>query len=481
MCRFFKFSISIFMILFSNSISFSESITLVDYLSKSIQLHPLSQKNHLSYLAQLEGLKSVDGLEDWNLFTNVSLAKGLDSQFSSAFNPDGRTTSLSAGASKLFSKSGSRFSVGPSYQSVKNYPEIFSGVDIDDTHSFSFDLSVTQPLLRNAMGKIDRYPLQLKAYEETLAELKYKEDQEALILQLTRQYLEWKLSYTTLQFLEAQFQKASQQQDSISLQYRRGAVEKLDLVLAKQNVKNREVLRLQEQQRFNAITRNLSTYYGDLMGVTPNLKVDSIPYKPYEWANDYISKDSRFEQLLSIEKEMQETTVKYTENSSASTLDLVASTSLKNTDNSLGDITGDPLKNNVITVGITYSKFVKNTAALATEKSAKLQLESLEKSHTNQRENMKTVLVTLYDDLEKLDEMIVSVIELSLLNQEAESLEVEAYNQGRRNSFNTILEAQNRSLGTYIQHASLSFQRAQIKSQVAGLLDLYTTKENTND
>ncbi|RAP34943.1 hypothetical protein DID80_06985 [Candidatus Marinamargulisbacteria bacterium SCGC AAA071-K20] len=450
----------------------SKNITLEQYLSKSLKNHSLSKSNYLTYMAELKKLDGVKGIEDWNLYTNASYTKGLGSQFSSAFNTHGKTTILSSEASKLLVKTGTRFNVSPTYQSYKNYPEVFPGFTIDDTSTFSLDLTITQPLLRNAMGEIDKYPLQLKDFQASLLEIKYNEDQEALTMRLTTLYLQWKLSYTTLQFLDTQLQKANLQEASVLKQYQQGAVEKLDHVLARQNVKNKTVLLLQEEQRLSALTRSLSSHYGDLSNITPNSSEEKIPFKNQSWATDYLNTKSRFEKLLSIEKEMQKITVVYTKNLTDSTLDLFAKTSLKNTAASYSD----SIKNNSFTVGLNYSGFLKNTTTKAEEASAHYKLMALEKRQADQRIKIANALTTLYDDLGKLEEIITNVKELSDLTQEAEVLELKAYNQGRRNSFNLVLDAQNRALSTYIQLAILNFKHAQLKSQIAGVLDLYTIR-----
>lgn len=465
-------------LIWSAALQGAEKVSLNEFLMRSLQVHPIVRQSEATYIGTIKGLIANEAIKDWNMFLNYSYSHGLNPDISAGFPIDGDTHSLSARWAKIFPESGTRFEAGTGYTALSAKQDIFPGSGIRNIYSFSIDAKVRQPLMRNAWGVADRYPLLVKDYLGSLSDLTYREDLEELIVALVNDYLNWKMAGSIRQLQEEQVEKARQQVELFERQRERGVAEEIDLVQARQNLRLKQV-QLADQKIAEATwTRIISTHlHGrpgeEILPVEPEAGLPPIPTIDIKQALHYLATSSNFEATLRTAEAMQEAEIAYRHNLTLPELDLFGGASLGNFDTSQSALWSNPVEIPSFMVGVDYRVPIENRAAQAAYDQAVYELNALRAEQLNARNLIRDQLQNAYIQINYLDEAIRDASQLYKLARQASELEMKRYEQGRLPSFALVLDAQDRALGASIQLESLKIRRQLIRSQIAALLDLY--------
>ena len=93
--------------------------------------------------------------------------------------------------------------------------------------------------------------------DKKLSKIIYTADLEAFIGVLTETYLNWRHHFIRTQILSKQLKNTQKQVVLMSKQFKRGTTEKRELLQAKQQSKQQELLLITEKERLNAITHHI--------------------------------------------------------------------------------------------------------------------------------------------------------------------------------------------------------------------------------
>jgi len=114
----------------------------------------------------------------------------------------------------------------------------------------------------------------------------------------------------------------------------------------------------------------------------------------------------------------------------------------------------------------------KNTAANKEEQAARERLTKIQKENENIMKDSVDGLLTIYQNIKSLDEMIRENEELVNLSIEFAALEEKKFKQGR-SSLYFLINAQDKLLGTKMHLASLKSSKMLLINKLSSLLDTY--------
>jgi hypothetical protein len=459
------------------------TLNLEDFLETSLHNHPQINKTEADYFSAVKQNMANEAIQDWNLFANASRVYGAS--LFGAYEEDSRYTSTEAGVNKVFTQTGSRFGATLSREATVNQPG-FGSFEIDDNYMYEVELSITQPLLKNALGTLDRHPLILKEHNDTLAEIVYKENLETFVSSLVAQYINWEASFRDLVILEAQAEKLRKQVVLITKQLRRGAAEQLDVVLAKQSLVSKENAVLAQKSRFENETRRIkNTMNGDVVRDDETLIPSEVTLVETELdleaAVEYVRNESLISELAFTNESISEQYVSFYKAQTAPQLDLFASKAYQSSQTSDSSARKQIGENDPLTVGLVFTKSFENTAAKSAKSSAEFSLEAAKETTRLTLLTAEESVDITYSELEFLDRQIKKMKELLTLSEEAERLELKKYRQGRSNSFQFVLSAQERTLSTELQLEGLKRAKRHVVNRLNTVLDLYVSNYNLGD
>lgn len=451
------------------------SLDIETFIKESINNHPQINKTEAEYFAAVKQNMANTAIKDWNVFANATRVYGAS--LFGVYEEDSKYTSTEAGVSKVFTQTGSRFGVSASREATVNQPG-FGSFEIDDNYVYAYEISITQPLLKNAFGVLDKHPLILKDYNNKLASIVYKENLESFVAARIAQYIEWQGMYNDLHIFQDQAEKLRKQVRLISKQLKRGAAEQLDLVLAKQSLVSKENAVLAQRSRFENETRRIkNTMNGKVIRDTEELIPTELEIENPTISSDdarvYILDNSLISNLVRTNESISEQFLRYYAAQTAPQLDVFATKSYQSSQTQDSEARKQVGENDPLTFGFVFTKSFENTAAKNTKASAEQTLRATQESSRLALLNAEEALLNTYQELNYVSRQINKMKELLKLSREAESLELKKYRQGRSNSFQFVLSAQERTLSTEIQVESLIRAKWHVINHLNGLLDTY--------
>ncbi|MBT5954771.1 TolC family protein [bacterium] len=456
---------------------FSQSVLLQEFIAESLKDHPLVVKSALDYWIEAEKVNGVQAIDDWNLSLSSDITRGLGSQGFNSFSSDGIFQTISTTGSRVYSSTGTRLSTGISYSGVSDQPS-FGGFATPDSYRTNFSIGLTQPLMKNAQGIIDKYPIKAAQIGEKLAKIRYEEELEALTLVWMEYFLNWQLSEVKTVILKKQLETATRQKEVTTLQFKRGAAEKSELVLAQQNEVSKQMLYLREKVALEEEIQKIETIIGrkveDLSVDPKTLLIDSlIPTRSRRSSLSYQATSGNVVRMFKLSEQVQELTVSANLNQLKPDLSVFVNNQLSSAESSFSDSLGSIASDFSVQAGLSLSLPLENTLAVSNYKRALLSYNSLLKSNENSMLVLTDNINILYQQFDSISTLIVRAKALEKLAKETALLEQEKHRQGRTASLFFVLDTQNKALSAQLQVEELQFQKMHIENQLAGLNDDY--------
>lgn len=214
-----------------------------------------SQTNTLTYAAYMETIRDqipelkINAVTETNAEMNLLSAKSsgdvnLSAQLGAVGKygslSSGSTTSTSAGPTveaagiqagigvgSLIPYSGTTWSVNLTHNSFiggKLYPDGTHAIDFNN-YQPSLTIQVTQPLLRNFFGKLDRYPIKDAEYALAIAKLQRKLDDASVIVSYQKIYYQWIMYEKLLAYYRSMYITARRFENQMRDRYNNGLID----------------------------------------------------------------------------------------------------------------------------------------------------------------------------------------------------------------------------------------------------------------
>lgn len=376
-----------------------------------------SQTNTLTYAAYMETIRDqipelkINAVTETNAEMNLLSAKSsgdvnlsaqlgavgkygsLSSSMSTSASPTVEAAGIQAGigVGSLIPYSGTKWSVNLTHTSFLGgtlYPDGVHGVDFNN-YQPSLTIEVTQPLLRNFFGTLDRYPIKDAEYALAIAKLQRKLDDASVIVSYQKIYYQWIMYEKLLAYYRNMYITAKRFENQMRDRYNNGLIDND----AYQNARTQTMVYSDYYAQNKVYLDSLLTTVSFFMPVT-NIKPDHTTWDAYLDLGSNMQMetvpfaDSINGQIAYQSKIRAEYTLDAMKNGTLPNLDLVGSVSLNGlSPNSDGYFKSFGSMTNVdFFAGVQFSYPIGNRANKAQYKMA---------------ENSLYGIIAQYDQLEK--------------------------------------------------------------------------------
>jgi outer membrane protein len=222
----------------------SVELTYREFISQAIE-HDAQFKAELqNYLSAKYQNVSAQSIQAWTLSAKVGRIQQESVQGTFLEPQTIQAWNYEASLQKLFVETGTRLQLSHTnmlgdfdYQPGPDLSML--GLEFDQPGQSStpvFSITLVQPLLKNAFGLMDRYPLIATRLQMEAAQLDVEEAWEGRIQELFQAYHTWTASYETVQALQTIVQDLERLEKQIRDKVRTGMAERVDLLQTQNNV-----------------------------------------------------------------------------------------------------------------------------------------------------------------------------------------------------------------------------------------------------
>ena len=454
--------------------SFGSVLSLEKFVTESLKSHPKVKYQDYQLSSTLVANLANESIYDRNILLQYYIEKGQN--FFGTYDKDSLNHLFDLTATQSIPKYGTDISVVASHYASVNQPTIGSFV-IPDTYSYGLTLQITQPLLQNAMGKIDQYPIIMKQYQDKLALLTYQQQVQEFIVYITDVYIGWAYLVKDIVVLEDQLSKAKQQFDILKRQFDASAIEELDVVLAKQAVLNKQSSLIAKRNQLNSIEKTIWMFYTGQSGEqTITFKPAEVQLTRLKTSDDYkafINTESTTFQICELNKQMQQELIALETETLKPELNLIVLKTLTSTEESNNEAFSNIGDNAPYNIGIEFSKSLENTTAKSNKQQAEQELLKLEANNKDILLTIDDAVMTYVNQLSTVKVQKEILLESKGLSETLIKLETIKFRQGRSSTLQFVINAQNQLLLTEVQINELNKTRDMIMNQLAALSDTY--------
>ena len=470
----------------------AEEVSLESFIKKSLEVHPKTKVSLLEFKKTLAENLAYTATEDWNMFVSYSRTQGatvFGSYVSSAVS-----SSFNAYTTKSLSSYGTSLQIGVSQIAATNQPTV-GNFALPDSNTYGLKVQITQPLLKNAFGKADQYPLKLKVYLDEIAQITYQQQIQDFITILTEEYIKWHYLENDIKILKDQVKKSKKQLKITERQQKLGAAEIIDIITSKQNVLLRENTLLskefeltnQRKKIYFYMTGNVSESNHQITSLVDENVLNKTLLKDSRSSLLFLEEISLFKQLFDINEKIASLTLEYESENMKPNLDIYLSADLDNyktyLENQANSDDNYTLKGDAypFTLGFSFSKPLKNIVQNSAQESAK---ENLFKTINNNKLNLNNVkesVIMMYEQLTFLTNQKIIVKESIRLSSKAANLEYKKFDQGRSNSLQFYHEYKNQQLSYELQLNQIKYLEQSLINQLFNMNDYYITSYNLED
>ena len=263
------------------------------------------QTNTLTYAAYMESIRDqipelkINAVTETNAEMNLLSAKSSgDVNLSAQLGAVGKYGSLSSsttttttsptveaagiqagiGVGSLIPYSGTKWSVNLTHNSFLGgtlYPDGVHGVDFNN-YQPSLTIEVTQPLLRNFFGTLDKYPIKDAEYALAIAKLQRKLDDASVIVSYQKIYYQWIMYEKLLAYYRNMYITARRFENQMRDRYNNGLIDNDSY----QNARTQTMVYSDYYAQNQVYLDSLLTTVSFFMPVT-NLKPDHTTWDAY--------------------------------------------------------------------------------------------------------------------------------------------------------------------------------------------------------
>ncbi|MCX8124065.1 MAG: TolC family protein [Spirochaetes bacterium] len=357
---------------------------------------------------EVEKAKSVD---DTNLIAKGQYAR--QKQYTtgkSLFEPDYKQSYYGyTGIEQTVSSTGTRLSLGLEYNasSIKGNLTIPPQAYSVDEYRPSITATITQPLLQNAFGIIDRYEKNNAAMKLEIQKLQQLEDDKSVLNYYKKIYFNWILYSQALAIMKESIANAQELVDSVQRKAKAGLAENDDVQRALSSLLSYQAQYKQYEITYKSICDELSLYFSNTIAPdAQDLKnmFDIILSAHYD--------EVQFEKtrsFLIVKKniDMMQYSIDVADNSTLPQMNLILSATRKNYNDRQREALST-LPDTDYSVGVEFSYPLGNHNAQAKLTEYELSLKELEYNLSSTRNSYYKSLRSILQQLSGYKELIVT-------------------------------------------------------------------------
>ncbi len=204
---------------------------LDEFIRLTIQHNP-TVRAYLQRYAEARGnAYAALGVDDVGFESIFEAAKTENADITGFNSTEDKTIQYQVGLSKVVSQTGTRLSATYANRWMRSqYPAAVQALGpINPVYTPSVTLTLTQPLLKNILGRQDQLNKRVTRIQREAAEVQYQENVEAFISEMSNLYFQWANAYYNALFLRDVYHKAVEQTKLVREQVAAKVSEESDL------------------------------------------------------------------------------------------------------------------------------------------------------------------------------------------------------------------------------------------------------------
>ena len=209
----------------TNTVSYSSYMEAIRDLIPEMKINAVAETN-----AEMN-LLNAKGSGDVNLTAQLGAigTYGANSTVSAMGGQSAEATGIRAGigVSSLIPYSGTRWSVNLTHNSYLDGRIYYGNGGSDKFQNYypSLTIEVTQPLLRNFFGALDRYPIKNAEYSLTIAKLQRRLDDTSVLASYQKIYYQWIMYEKLLSYYRSMYITARNFENQMRARYQNGLID----------------------------------------------------------------------------------------------------------------------------------------------------------------------------------------------------------------------------------------------------------------
>lgn len=346
-------------------------VSLNNFISETIRNNP-TVRAYLQSYSQAKGEEyAARGIDDVNLEGLFSLAKKEQPQISGFESTQDHQISYKIGVNKIVSQTGTR--LGASYNNFWNkstYTPVFTNLfnPMNPYYTPSITLFLTQPLLKNIMGRQDQLNKRLTRIQLSLSEVQYEENVEAFISEMTQLYLNWLKAYNDANTLGQVYRKTKAQVKLVRDQVKSKVAEQSDLYRILEQLANYKAQWEGALAALEGYTKQVAAMMDPLdppASISPVSTKGSFlkKYHARRKGLKYLKNESRLRKILDYSIAAENETLKANKNARLPDLDLFVNYSRTGASGDFDRAHGSTFDNDDISGGVNLSVPLTNRSA----------------------------------------------------------------------------------------------------------------------
>ena len=389
-----------------------ENATIISYeqfMSIITQKLPQIKINILQVEKAYNDVDKAKSIDDTNLIAKGQYARQkMYTTGKSLYEPDYKQSYYGyTGIEHIVASTGTRVSLGLEYNSssingnLTIPPQAYSV----DEYRPSITATITQPLLKNAFGIIDRYEKNNATMKLEIQKLQQLQDDQSVLNYYKKLYFNWVLYKQALEIWQDSIANARSLVDSVQRKAKAGLAENDDVQRALSSLLSYQAQYKQYEITYKSLCDELSLYFG--RSIAPqihdmNAMFDSIVSTDY---TEVPFEKTRSWLIVKKNMDVMQYSIDVADNSTLPQMNLIVSASRKNYSDTQREAISK-LPDTDYSVGIEFSYPLGNHSAEAQRKDYELSLKELERNLLITQNNYYKSLRALVQSLNGYKELI---------------------------------------------------------------------------
>jgi outer membrane protein len=366
---------------------------------------------------------------------------------------DDKETSFSIGAGKRITTTGTDVNTSLGY--TKND---YSGTSISaESYVPSASIKISQPLLYNFLGKVDKYAEKNSVMKAKIAKIEQLENNKSVLNAYKKLYFQWQIYIKIIEDIKTSISNSELQREQVARNLRAGISEDDDYQRASASVLSYKRQYQEYLTSLNNIEHQLSLYI-DIANSKPDEKDFSFyNSEASDSGYDYINFDkTRSFKIIDLSLKNLDYAKGVYENKLLPTFDVYAGITQKNLSSSSSD-SYQSLPDRDYNIGVEFSYKLGNNEAESNLEKIKIQVQSLKYEYETTFNTYKKSLLKLQESSTGTKDQIRTIDEiLKTLHQQLKT-ENRKYSQGRL-ALSYIIDTQNSIAAYNISSLNLKYQ-----------------------
>lgn len=455
--------------------AYSQELSIDDFIVSILKNNPGVHKILAEKDIAAGSLEASYGIDDATLSSSLNLSHTEPDKIFGSEPDRSNNTNLNLSYNRLFSNTGTRFSLAYNNLYTDRTPMSIVGTQY---YQPSFTVKLIQPLLKNAGGIQDQLNIKLSELNLKLSGLNSQENLESYVTQLASLYLDWYLAGRELDISREVYQQSIEQEKLTRTKVRRQVIEPYEL-LRSQEVREDYFSRWQQAQgRFSGLTYQIQYQINLNKPVTDGALTprnpDNSQLLSYIQTSlrepDYLENNSRLKTILDSIKEQQTIILDAKDNAQSSDLNLSFGYTRHGIDQQLNDAHSSSLNKDDYSIMLEYKLPLGNRQASGNYQSQRAKKRQIELDTQQQLLNAKANLANLQIQYSQLKIALKSIDRKIILGQKKLNKEQRLYKIGKLDLFE-LLRDQTSHLESRLNRERLYSQHLTLQLQIGELLD----------